>query len=449
MHPWCEISSKGESMASINDKVISEISENDIRYIETLGKNAAIASRHLRLASTEQKNTALENLIQLIEENHSEIQKTNAIDVENAGMNGLSDAMIDRLILNEKTISSMIQSLRDIIALKDPVGEIDEGWVLPNGIKITKQRIPIGVVAIIYESRPNVTIDVGALGLKSSNAVILRGGKEAIESNKMLNHLFQKALRTAGLNSYSIQLIEKTDRKLMTFLMRQKDFIDLIVPRGGEGLIRFVFENSLIPVVAHDKGVVHYYIHKSAKEEIVNEIILNAKTQRPGVCNAVETILIDPEYPDIAGMLHTLKDKGVKFYGDVRTQERLKNMALDEISVNDLTEEGYHKEYLSLDVSLKIVDSLEAAIEHIYTYTSYHSEAILAEDYSIIEKFVSSLDSAAIFVNTSTRFHDGGQFGLGAEVGISTGKLHARGPMGLKDLTTIKYVVRGEGQIRK
>ncbi len=420
-----------------------DIPDEDARYIEQIGKNAKAASLKLRMASTEKKNRALANLIGLLESHRAEIRAANALDVENAEVNGLSAAMIDRLIISEKTIASMIQSLEDIIGLKDPVGEIVEGWVLPNGLQITRQRIPIGVVAIIYESRPNVTVDVGALGIKSSNAVILRGGKEAMESNKYLNQLFQKAIRDAGMDPHSISLVEKSDRSLMVHLLKQKNSIDLIVPRGGEGLIRFVYEHSLIPVVAHDKGVVHYYIHKSARREIVNEVLLNAKVQRPGVCNAAETVILDSEYPDIPGVLKSLTDAGVILHGDARTKERLKDFPLA-----DLTEEGYHREYLSLDISVRLADTPEEALSHILEYTSYHSEAIMAEDYSVIEKFIRALDSAALFVNCSTRFHDGGQFGLGAEVGISTGKLHARGPMGLRDLTTTQYIVRGNGQIR-
>lgn len=412
-------------------------------YIDSLGRQARNASLQLRQTKTEQKNNALFALVELIEKHRSDIKEHNNRDIEEAQINGLSEAMVDRLILNDKAIDGLQKSLQEIAMLKDPVGEIVDGWVLPNGLNLRKTRIPIGVVAIIYESRPNVTVDVGALGLKSSNAVILRGGKEAVHSNKFLTALFQKALSQVKLPADSIQLVDKTQRHLMHGLLRATDYIDLIVPRGGEGLIRFVSENSLIPVVKHDKGVCHIFIHKTADPQMASDIVMNAKTQRPGVCNAVETILFDKDFEHTGKILLELKDAGVTLHGDTKTIE-----TLPEHKIEPLTEDGYHTEYLSLNVSVKLVDDTAAAIKHIQTYTSDHSEAIVAESYHDIEQFSKALDSAAIFVNCSTRFHDGGQFGLGAEVGISTGKLHARGPMGLSDLTTTKFVVTGTGQIR-
>ena len=413
-------------------------------YVKQICLQACEASHQLRLISGEQKNTALKNLAELLYENRQEIKINNAQDIEEAQKNGITQAMIDRLSITDKEIDSMIGSLEEIALLKDPVKEVITGWQLPNGLHIEKIRIPIGVIAIIYESRPNVTVDVGGLGLKSSNAVILRGGKEAIQSNKILTDLFQKALARANIPRDAVQLVEKVSRDVMRLLLKREGEIDLIVPRGGEGLIKFVSEHSLIPVVKHDKGVCHLYVHASAPKETALNILLNGKMQRPGVCNALESVLFDRGFPYTIEILREARKKGIIFHADSKTQNKLK-----ELEIAPLTEEGYHKEYLSLDISLKIVDDLEHAISHIQTYGSSHSEVIISEDNTSIQKFLDSLDSAALFVNASTRFHDGNQFGLGAEVGISTGKLHARGPMGLSDLTTSKYIVRGQGQIRE
>ncbi len=421
----------------------SILSADEIKYVEILARAAQQASVGLRSANTVQKNEALKYLAEELDKKRSEISFENGQDVENATISGLAQPMIDRLILDDKAIDSMINSLHDIIALKDPVGERVSGWVLPNGLDLQKVRVPIGVIAIIYESRPNVTVDVGALGLKSSNAVILRGGKEAIHSNKLLASFFRKALGKANLPANSVQLIEKSQRHLMLGLLRLQDYIDLVVPRGGPGLIQFVSQNSLVPVVKHDKGVCHVYVHSSAERDEAIAVVLNSKTHRTEVCNSAETLLIDTNLSFTPDLLNALIDAGVTLHGDSRTKE-----ALSEYPIESLLEEGYNTEYLSMNISVKVVNDLDHAIQHIQTYSSSHTECILANDYGVIETFVSSLDSAALFVNSSTRFHDGGQFGLGAEVGISTGKLHARGPMGLQDLTTTKFVVRGNGQVR-
>jgi len=421
----------------------TQLNEEEKNYIESLAKDAKKASINLRAVDTWQKNEALVILADLLDANRVEIQQENSKDIEAAKSAGLSRAMIDRLLLNDKVINSMIQSLHEISALTDPVGEIAEGKTLPNGLRLVKKRIPIGVVAIIYESRPNVTVDVGALGLKSSNAVILRGGKEAVFSNKYLASLFQKALEKANLPPAAITFMENPDRNLLRGLLRLKNDIDLIVPRGGSALINFVAENSLIPVVKHDAGVCHVYIHKSADKEKALSILLNAKTQRPGVCNAAETVLLDKDLPFLDETLNALTKAGVTLHGDIETKKEL-----SEFDIKDLNEEGYHTEYLSMNISVKTVNGYQEAIDHIQIYNSAHSEAIIAEDISVVNEFEKQLDSAAIFINCSTRFHDGGQFGMGAEVGIATGKLHARGPMGLRDLTTTKFVVSGNGQIR-
>lgn len=422
---------------------IVELAVDEKNYIESLSSLARKASITLRSVRTEVKNKALLYLAELLDNNRNHVKIENGQDIENANINGLSVSLIDRLILDDNGIDSIIKSLHQIASLTDPVGSIVDGWVLPNGIKLSKVRVPIGVIAIIYESRPNVTIDIGALGLKSSNAVILRGGKEAIASNKYLTRLFQKALAQANLPGESVQLVEQTQRNLMHGLLRQDEYIDLVVPRGGPGLIQFVSDNSSIPVIKHDKGVCHLYVHQSADIEKAKNVVLNSKTHKTSVCNAAEAILIDRDFEETDELLQILVDAGVTLHGDSLTKESLPNFQIE-----NLLYDGYQTEYLSMNISVKVVDDITHALNHIQTHSSQHTEAILAEENAVIERFLSELDSAALFVNASTRFHDGGQFGLGAEVGISTGKLHSRGPMGLADLTCTKFILRGDGQVR-
>ena len=422
---------------------IVELAADEKNYIESLSSSARKASITLRSVRTEVKNKALLYLAELLDNNRNHVKIENGQDIENANINGLSAPLIDRLILDDNGIDSIIKSLHEIASLTDPVGSIVDGWVLPNGIKLSKVRVPIGVIAIIYESRPNVTIDIGALGLKSSNAVILRGGKEAIASNKYLTRLFQKALAQANLPGESVQLVEQTQRNLMYALLRQDEYIDLVVPRGGAGLIQFVSDNSSIPVIKHDKGVCHLYVHQSADIEKAKNVVLNSKTHKTSVCNAAEAILIDRDFEETNELLQILVDAGVTLHGDSLTKESLPNFQIE-----NLLHDGYQTEYLSMNISVKVVDDITHALNHIQTHSSQHTEAILAEENAVIERFLSELDSAALFVNASTRFHDGGQFGLGAEVGISTGKLHTRGPMGLADLTCTKFILRGDGQVR-
>ena len=422
---------------------IVELAVDEKSYIESLSSSARKASITLRSVRTEVKNKALLYLAELLDNNRNNVKIENGQDVENANINGLSVPLIDRLILDDNGIDSIIKSLHEIASLTDPVGSIVDGWVLPNGIKLSKVRVPIGVIAIIYESRPNVTIDIGALGIKSSNAVILRGGKEAIASNKYLTRLFQKALAQANLPGESVQLVEQTQRNLMYGLLRQDEYIDLVVPRGGPGLIQFVSDNSSIPVIKHDKGVCHLYVHQSADIEKAKNVVLNSKTHKISVCNAAEAILIDRDFEKTDELLQILVDAGVTLHGDSLTKESLPNFQIE-----NLLYDGYQTEYLSMNISVKVVDDITHALNHIQTHSSQHTEAILAEENAVIERFLSELDSAALFVNASTRFHDGGQFGLGAEVGISTGKLHSRGPMGLADLTCTKFILRGDGQVR-
>lgn len=425
----------------------TEIAQQDIDYIVELAKQARSASFNLRHIKTSQKNAVLTRIAELLEQNRKTIQEKNKTDVENARQSGLDAPLVDRLILSDKVIDSMIRAVQEIRELTDPVGEIIEGKTLPNGIELRKQRIPIGVVAIIYESRPNVTIDVAALGLKSSNAVILRGGKEALESNRILASLFQQALKENDIPVNVVQLIEKTDRSLIAPLVQQTESIDLIIPRGGTQLIRHVSENSHIPVVKHDKGVCHIFIDESAPLNEAIDITVNSKVQKPSVCNAAETLLLHRSFSDPEKILSALREKNVILRGDEETRKEFQSRGID-LPIEDLTEEGYHREYLALEISVRFVDDMNGAIEHIHEYTSEHSEAIISNSEKNIHFFQQSLNSAAIFVNCSTRFHDGGQFGYGAEMGIATGKLHVRGPMGLRDLTTMKYVITGEGQVR-
>jgi len=415
-------------------------------YIHKIAENALDVSQDLRVARTAQKNAVLTSLAELLSKRRTDLQAENARDIAYAREANLEASLVDRLTLSDKVLQSMSKALVEIAALPDPVGEVIEGRTLMSGVRLTKVRAPLGVVAMIYESRPNVTTDVGALCLKSGNAVILRGGKEAIHSNRALVKLFHEALESQGLPAESVQLIEKTERALIVDLVRCVRQIDLVVPRGGEALIQFVTENSLIPVVKHDKGVCNIYVEKDAPLKMALDIVLNAKTQRPGVCNAAECLLIHSGWPHAAELLKALTEKGVSLHSNsAGIAYAAANGVTAEPFLNDL---GFGHEYLSLAISVRPVRDLDEAVHHILQYGSKHSEAIITNDYTLAQRFIDSLDSAAVFVNCSTRFHDGGEFGLGAEVGIATGKLHVRGPMGLKDLTTTRYVALGSGEVR-
>ena len=415
-------------------------------YIHKIAENALDVSQDLRVARTAQKNAVLTYLAELLSKRRTDLQAENARDIAYAREANLEASLVDRLTLSDKVLQSMSKALVEIAALPDPVGEVIEGRTLMSGVRLTKVRAPLGVVAMIYESRPNVTTDVGALCLKSGNAVILRGGKEAIHSNRALVKLFHEALESQGLPAESVQLIEKTERALIVDLVRCVRQIDLVVPRGGEALIQFVTENSLIPVVKHDKGVCNIYIEKDAPLKMALDIVLNAKTQRPGVCNAAECLLIHSGWPHAAELLKALTEKGVSLHSNsAGIAYAAANGVTAEPFLNDL---GFGHEYLSLAISVRPVRDLDEAVHHILQYGSKHSEAIITNDYTLAQRFIDSLDSAAVFVNCSTRFHDGGEFGHGAEVGIATGKLHVRGPMGLKDLTTTRYVALGSGEVR-
>lgn len=418
-----------------------ETQYKDFTAVEEGVKAARKASRRLATLSTQEKDKLLAFLADELEAAAPEIIVENQKDLEAGQAAGLGAALLDRLRLDEKRIKAIADAVRFIIGLSDPVGRVEVGRTLPNGLQLNKLRVPLGVVGVIYESRPNVTIDIGALCLKSSNAAVLRGGKEAIHSNRVLAGVFRSALEKQGLPADALVLIDNPDRALVEPLLKLDQYIDIIVPRGGEKLIRFVAEKSTIPVVKHDKGVCAVFIDKTADPEMARDIIINAKTQRPSVCNAAEILVLEKGYPAAEDLLKSLKEAGVSLLADEATRSVFSGL-------EPLTETGYDTEYLDLRLSVKIVDTFAEGLEFIAEYSSGHSEALVTTDYGRSQEFTATLDSSALFVNCSTRFNDGGQFGMGAEVGISTGKLHARGPMGLDDLTTSKYVVRGTGQIR-
>jgi glutamate-5-semialdehyde dehydrogenase len=392
--------------------------------------------------TTAKKNAILEKIVHFLDEKRDYIVSENKKDLENGVKNGLSDALIDRLKLDDKRIDSMISGVKEIIAQDDPVGSIVSGYRRPNGLNIYKVRVPIGVVGIIYESRPNVTIDAAALCIKSGNVCILRGGKEAINSNLALGNIIKEALLSEKIQENVCIVLNDPDRVLMEKMLKAKQYIDIIVPRGGEGLIKYCTENSLIPLVKHDKGLCHVYIDEFADIKKGIDIAYNAKVQRPGVCNAIETLLVHKNvYRNVLDtLIEKYKSAGVEIVGcDVVSKTYNTKLA---------TEEDWQTEYLALKISIKVVDSVKSAIEHINKYGSGHSEAIVTENYSNAQEFLNKVDAAAVYVNASTRFTDGAEFGLGAEIGISTQKLHCRGPMGAFDLTTTKYLIYGNGQVR-
>ena len=416
----------------------------DPEKIINICKKAHEAFYELSKTSEEKVNATLEDLKNLIDKNREKIKSVNEIDIKNAKEQKLKGSLIDRLLLNDKRINGIIDSIDTVIKLKSPVGEVIEGWRLENGLNIEKVRVPIGTIGIIYESRPNVTIDAAILCLKSLNNAVLRGGKEAINSNKLLSELIKEALNKNGINPDSIGFIDETDREGVKYMLKLNEYIDVIVPRGGEGLIKFVTENATMPVIKHDKGLCHMYIDEFADLEKALNVSYNAKVQRPGVCNAIETLLVHKNIAsEFLPKFKELMDRAnVELRGCDKTRTILKD-------IKEATEEDFKTEYLDLILSIKVVGSLVEAIEHINTYGSYHSEAIVTENYDNAERFLNEVDASCVYVNASTRFTDGGMFGFGAEIGISTNKLHARGPVGLKELTTYKYKIRGNGQIRE
>lgn len=413
-------------------------------YIEQLGQKAVEAKKKIATASTGQKNEILTQIAQTLRDNVEVILSENEKDIAKARENGISETMVDRLRLTSERVDGIADACIQLVSLEDPVGEVLQGSIRPNGMRITKVRVPMGVVGIIYESRPNVTVDAGALCLKSGNAAILRGGKEAIHSNTILMKLMQQAIAKCGFAKETIQLVEDTSREVSTEMMRANDYIDVLIPRGGAGLIKAIVKNATVPVIETGTGNCHIYIDSSADLAMGVDITNNGKTQRPSVCNALETCLV---HKDVAKtFLPMLQDRFKEHNVEIRGCERTKAILGDSVVL--ATEEDYDTEFLDYIMSVKVVDSIDEAIAHIQKYSTGHSECIITEKYSSAEKFQKEIDSACVYVNCSTRFTDGGEFGLGAEIGISTQKLHVRGPMGLRELTTMKYLINGSGQIR-
>jgi glutamate-5-semialdehyde dehydrogenase len=415
--------------------------------IQNTVKNLAVAARKaardMASLSTTSKNNVLLRMGEALQEQKEYIQAENEKDLTAGREKGLSAAMLDRLALSDDVIESMIIGLQDVVVLPDPVGEIDEMVKRPNGLMVGRMRIPLGVIGMIYESRPNVTVDAAALCLKAGNAILLRGGSEAIHSNLALAKVLQDALASEEINPAAIQVVGTTDREAVNVLLSLEEYIDLIIPRGGEGLIRFVAENSRIPVLKHYKGVCHVFVDGDADIDMAIDIVMNGKCQRPGVCNALETLLVHNDIgsaflPLVASRLVAA---GVELRGCSRTKKILPD-------VKDALEEDWPAEFLDLILAVKVVDDLDAAMDHIDTYGSHHTEVVVTANYANAQRFIKEVDASAVMVNASTRFSDGGQFGLGAEIGISTTKLHAYGPMGLKELTTRKFIVYGDGQVR-
>jgi glutamate-5-semialdehyde dehydrogenase len=411
--------------------------------IATIAKDARIASRVMANLSAPAKNGLLLSMASALEADTTSLMTENAKDIAAGRERGLSAAMLDRLLLDEKRISAMADGLREVAELPDPVGEISDMRRRPSGIQVGRMRIPLGVIGIIYESRPNVTADAAGLCLKSGNAVILRGGSEAIHSNRAIGAILSRTLQVAGLPSAALQVLTTTDREAVLELLKREEEIDLIIPRGGESLIRFVAEHSRIPVIKHYKGVCHTFIDANADLDMAEQICINAKVQRPGVCNAMETLLVhsDCAATFIPRITATLRNLGVELRGCPISRELVPDMAL-------ATEEDWQAEYLDLILAVRVVADIDAAIAHINTYGSLHTEVIITRDYAHSQRFVREVNSSVVMVNASSRFSDGNQFGLGAEIGISTTKLHSFGPMGLEDLTTRKFVVLGNGEVR-
>jgi glutamate-5-semialdehyde dehydrogenase len=411
--------------------------------INELAKRAKVASTTLTALSTETKNSALSTVADLLALKKHHLQEENDKDLKDGYAKGLSQAMLDRLRLSDAVIDSMITGLRELCVLPDPVGTIENLAKRPNGLQVGRMRVPLGVIAMIYESRPNVTVDAAALCLKAGNAIILRGGSEAIHSNLALADILQQALAAHDIDKNAVQIIPVTDRLAINHLLTLEEDIDLVIPRGGEGLIRFVSQTSRIPVLKHYKGVCHLYVDKDADLEKAIPLVINSKTHRPGVCNALEGLLVHSDVADsfLPAIVKTLTASGVELRGCPRSVEIASR-------IKAATEEDWGTEFLDLILCVKVVQSFEEAKQYIQKYGSRHTESIVTENYSTAQRFVTEIDASAVMVNASTRFNDGGQLGLGAEIGISTTKLHAYGPMGLEELTTRKFVVFGQGQVR-
>jgi glutamate-5-semialdehyde dehydrogenase len=414
------------------------------QYVSDKAKKAKAASRALANLSTEIKNNALFKMAAGLEQEADKLIVENKKDIITAGQKGLSKAMIDRLTLNPDRIKAMADGLREVAALPDPVGEVLKMWRRPNGMQVGRMRVPIGLIGIIYESRPNVTADSAALCKKSGNGVLLRGGSEAVHSNTVIAALLSRAGAEAGIPEGAVSFIENPDRACVMEMLKLNQFVDLIIPRGGEGLIRMVSENSTIPVIKHDKGICHVYVDCKADPGMAEDICFNAKVQRPGTCNAMETMLVHKDLSSsfLPAMLGKFMKAGVEIRGCSKTKAIIPE-------VKAATDKDWDTEYNDLVLNVKVVDSMDDAMEHIAAHGSQHSEAIVTEDYAKALRFQREVDASAVFVNASTRLNDGFEFGLGAEIGISTTRIHARGPMGLEELTSTKFIVFGNGQIRK
>jgi glutamate-5-semialdehyde dehydrogenase len=406
-------------------------------------QKAREAARRLAYLPTDTKNEALLAMAESLVKHTGDILEANEIDVRAGREKGLSRALIDRLLLSPERIEDMAEGLRVLVSLPDPVGEVESMWTRPNGLRVGRMRVPLGVVGIIYEARPNVTVDAAGLCLKAGNAVILRGGSEAINSNKAITGIISAAATRAGVPEGAINLIEITDRAAVNIMLRLNEYIDVIIPRGGAGLIQTVVQNATVPVIETGVGNCHVFVDRYADLEMARRIVINAKCQRPGVCNAIESLLVHREVAAqfLPAILEAFKEAGVEVRGCERTREFAE-------WVKPATEEDYAAEFLDLIIAVKVVDTMDEALDHIYRYGTKHSEAIVTENYTRGMRFLQEVDAAAVYINASTRFTDGYQFGFGAEIGISTQKLHARGPMGLKELTTNKYIIFGGGQIR-
>lgn len=435
------------------------MSTNDTTYpwfteLDETARRAKFASRHLARASAMQRDDALAHMAQKLREHAEAILEANRIDVEAAKVKGLDAAFIDRLSLNKAGIEQMAQAIEEIISLPDPVGRVDRMWRRPNGIMVGKQRIPLGVIGIIYEARPNVTSDAAALCLKSGNAVILKGGSDAFRSNEAIALALKEALRASALPERaheSIGFVRTTDRDAVAALLKMDQHLDLVIPRGGKALVRFVHEHARVPVIKHDEGICHLVIEPSAKADDVDKIAVNAKVQRPSACNAIETILLTEPAVDVhlGHLMTTLHEAGVHMHLCPKSLAMAQTLGLDAQAFEPADDDAYAREFLSLALAIRVVADLDEAIAHIDRFGSNHTESLLSQDYGSTQRFLREVDSAVVMINASTRFSDGNQLGLGAEIGISTTRMHAYGPMGLEELTTTKFIIMGEGQVRE
>lgn len=434
-------------MTTATTPVAASAPSDDVtEAVFAIARRARVAARELATATRATKDSALHAMADALVAAAPEIVAANAVDLENGRAAGLKPGLLDRLTLTPERIDGIAAALRELAALPDPVGEVVRGSTLPNGLRLRQLRVPMGVVGMIYEARPNVTVDAAGLALKSGNAAILRGGSAAASSNTVIVRVLGEALTSVGLPADAVQSIDEYGRAGAVALMHARGLVDLLVPRGGADLIQTVVRESSVPVVETGVGNCHVYLDASADERMAVDIVMNSKTQRVGVCNAAETLLVHAAAAPrlLPPVLAALAGAGVTLHGDARTAE----LAPDGVAVVPATDEDWATEYLSMDLAVRVVDDLDSAIDHIRAWTSGHTEAIVTSDLAASERFVAELDSAVVMVNASTRFTDGGQFGLGAEIGISTQKMHARGPMGLAELTTTKWVVNGEGQVR-